>query len=573
MQTQKSTATDSSDKNQKEVESDNSAEELPTIEFPSRRKLKAGSWRIHQKIGYGYFLAIGIGFFGSLTGLVIANYFRGSEVRKLNHAREQVQLLTNYKDAVVQAQLHSYTFVAVLEETESLVYKKSEFIRNLDTAKKLEQDISAFVKGNPGSLAATPDTLSALLQGYSNTLNSYVSEVDSLIQQFEQSSNPKNIKQTEEQLLKLMRGDKAKQLDGLCEKLSNIIQFAQEQEEYREQKLEAAKGIERFIVIMSMLVSVAVAAIVAWRTSRAIAEPVITVTQVAEQVARKSNFNLRAPITTSDEIGSLAVSLNHLIEKVSEHTKELQTAKEEAEAGNKAKSLFLANVSHELRTPLNAIINLSKLLQDDAVDLGIASDFVTDLESINLAGKHLLQLINDILDLTKIEANKMNFYPESFEIVRLINNVVQTVKLDMEKNGNLLEVNCDSQLTTMYADQTRVTQVLFNLLSNAAKFTSSGRVTLTVYREKLDQITEDAPQMILFQVSDTGIGMSESQQEQLFQPFTQGDASTTKKYGGTGLGLAITRRICHMMNGDITLKSELGVGSTFTVRLPLEAGS
>ncbi len=235
---------------------------------------------------------------------------------------------------------------------------------------------------------------------------------------------------------------------------------------------------------------------------------------------------------------------------------------ESLQQANRAKSMFLANMSHELRTPLNAILGYSEMLQEDAVDRGLP-EFTSDLEKISAAGKHLLALINDILDLSKIEAGKMDLFLESFEVAEMIDDVAATIRPMVEKNLNTLQIERTPDLGVMRADQIKVRQGLFNLLSNAAKFTQQGSITLNASRESMN-----GSEWIVFKVTDTGIGLSPEQIVKLFQDFTQADPSTTRKFGGTGLGLALTRRFCQMMGGDVTVHSAPGHGSVFTIKIP-----
>ncbi len=271
--------------------------------------------------------------------------------------------------------------------------------------------------------------------------------------------------------------------------------------------------------------------------------------------------SLRIPdCERSDEIGVLSSG----IQACKDSLLEADRARESAETANQAKSAFLANMSHELRTPMNAIIGYSEMLIEDAEDYG-TEQAVPDLDKIRSAGNHLLSLINNILDLSKIEANKMELNLETFSLQDLMRETSVTVQPLVNKNHNLFETQIADDISDIHADRTKVKQALFNLLSNACKFTEHGLI-----RVEADLATREDREWIAIRVCDTGIGISPEQQERVFNDFMQADSSTTRRYGETGLGLAISKRFCQMMGGDITLTSSLGEGSTFTLSLPVK---
>jgi len=378
---------------------------------------------------------------------------------------------------------------------------------------------------------------------------------------------------------------------------------------FNEQEINEIVGLVFWMALIGgMILTLFLLMIVAYWLAMSFTRPILNLAKVAGEVAQ-GNLNHTLPVTTHDEMGVLIRSFNTMVEGLREREKaeqEREQAEQErniAETANQAKSLFLANMSHELRTPLNAIIGYSELLREEAQEAG-QEFFIPDLNNIHTAGTHLLALINDVLDISKIEAGKMELHLEQFAVLTMVESVITTMNSSFTQKGNKIEVICTTDPGIMYTDITKVQQGLLNLLSNANKFTESGKITLTIERKYLQDThaliqlpaAQDAPEhdrndqttgpmsrhenqahntpaagceWVTFQVSDTGIGMTAEQLDRIFEPFIQADSSTTRKYGGTGLGLAITRHFCRMMGGDVVAKSTPGKGATFLMQLPV----
>ena len=352
-----------------------------------------------------------------------------------------------------------------------------------------------------------------------------------------------------------------------------------------------AKNYAIFLLTF-MLASAFLALLIASKLQALISRPILRLEDTMRVVSAKQNYEVRALKFYDDEIGRLIDGFNTMLAEIQQRDAALQGANDElktrtqelegeiiqrkqaqdellmakraAEDASRAKSAFLANMSHELRTPLNAIIGYSEMIQEEIQDSGHIEN-TQDVQKIEYAGKHLLALINDVLDLSKIEAGKMGLHVESFDVSLMIQEMVATLQPAVAKNSNTLQLNLADDLGMMRSDITKVRQILSNLLSNACKFTDHGTISLDALRSR-----RGVHERITFRIRDTGIGITEEQQENLFKEFAQADVSIARKYGGTGLGLAISNRFAQLMGGQISVESEPGKGSIFTVQLPIQ---
>ncbi len=538
---------------------------------------------IRQKISFGSALAISIAIFGAITGRFMESSYKNKVKEDLARDIEKTYLLTTLNQVVWQTKFQQQVVVNIIGlQPRNFNIEKSKLFANINEVNNILSQlkfVSIDVVKEPLRQQEN-EQLQKLTEVYGEVISKYSQQFKSVVQQIEPLKiKTADLKRSQQIMRNFATSPVVEQLNNFSAESAILAEQFRARTDRGFKAYQQAESISTSILLTSLLLSVAIAAILISYTSWAIAHPLETTTKVAQKVTEDSNFQLQAPVTTADEVGVLTVSLNHLIQRVAEYTQQLQNAADKAETANRAKSAFLANMSHELRTPLNAIIGYSEILREEAEELG-ETEFVSDLEKIKTAGTHLLDMISDILDLSKIEAGYVTLYLEAIDLNKLIQEVTSTAQPLIEKNGNTLEVKYPESISPMYSDLPKLRQILLNLLSNAAKFTEKGVITLSVNREiDTEEILYDeddntpisSPKAwMVFRVSDTGIGMTTEQINRIFEPFIQADASTTRKYGGTGLGLAISKRLCHILGGNISVTSEVNQGSTFIVRFPAQ---
>ncbi|MGI9289419.1 MAG: sensor histidine kinase [Pseudomonadales bacterium] len=483
----------------------------------------------------------------------VASYFWGSEVRREGFSALQKSVGSQQRAAEVGQELEvnhkKILFFATLKET-------------TDDYERLADDEIQLLHESIEKIAVRLRDLENFTSEESipaySLLNQHFASLHTIWKQFLQDYNAADVKEPDSIQLK----DTYKlAVDSVATMRLKEIQAAAEYAIQIDKNTDLTDRINIIVFLLSIFLTSTLGFILIRYTNRSLNQLTLGVNHVAE-----GDLDYRIPEFSKDELGELAVSFNAMSGRLSQAIEQVQRARENADQANAAKGMFLANMSHELRTPLNAIIGYSDMLseeiRDDSKVPGEA--LAADITKISVAGKHLSTLIDNVLDISKVESGKMQINNEWFDASELIHEVVSTIGPLADQNNNAIELSLVEGLSPLYADPTKFRQLFFNLLSNACKFTADGHIEIS---DRL--VNKDERNFVRFSVSDTGIGMNEEQCGKVFESFVQADQSTTKKYGGTGLGLAISRQFCQLMGGDIWVQSEIDVGTTFYIDLPL----
>jgi len=528
--------------------------------------------RIAQKIGLGYLAAISIGFAGTLAGMLVADYYQGLGIEQLADANIQAQLLAAFKGEVKRAQLAGALIPSVLDQPSQLRDSEYRLLESLVNAQDLRRRLQAFIASDPVWLADDPAALTDLLDRYLEQLEAYSERIQAIVPP---ALSPDWDREAARQALQaLNQTEFLTEFNDLSTALETLHERAQRQARQAEVDLETAQGFEKTAIVLSGLLSVAIAGYIALRVTRNISRPLSYITRVARTTARHGDFSQRVSLQSGQaagEIGSLALSLNYLIERIQERSSELQQAKEAAEAASQAKGSFLAKMSHELRTPLNAILGFAQLMERDlALDpQQTLASHREHIQIINRSGEHLLQLINDVLDVAKIEAGQASFQASDFDLFEFLESLKGMLYYKAQAKELELYIDAEPDLPRyLRTDVKKLRQVLINLLNNAIKFTEEGYVALQVCADE-ERSSPDGS-YLRFAVRDTGPGIAAEDREKIFAAFGQTETGQ-RASEGTGLGLTISRQFVQLLGGELRVESAPGEGACFQFSVPVAA--
>ncbi|MEG4096776.1 ATP-binding protein [Microcoleus sp. Pol8_D1] len=549
--------------------------------------------RIGQKISYGYALAIGIAILGTGAGLRLGDYFRKQALVQVNVAGQQQQLLQNLQNTVFEARSHAARLPVVLGNAVWLQYEHDRFIGQINQAKILIAEIESFARENPHRLATEEATLQAILKKSALVIDYYGQLIKLQLKEAEVwNLQPNSIESAQLQMLRTSSGQEAIVLDNLAQSLTELISTVEMHKQQGTQALEQAENLRNRIIIGSMLISALIAATLADKTSRAIAQPLETVTNFAQQVTRESNFNLQVRITTEDEIGVLAASFNQLIQRVSEYTKELKQTQSQLIQTEKMSSLgqMVAGIAHEINNPVNFIggnidyanqyiedlAGLVTLYQEyyphppDAIlqrieDIELEflrEDLPKTLSSMKMGADRIREIVVSMRNFSRSDDGKMKSADihEGIDstLVILNHRLKQGIQV-IKKYGKLPAVEC-------YPVQ--LNQVFMNIICNAIDALEEVKKADKGYSPTIWVSTEiTADNTVTVKIRDNGPGIASASTQQIFDPFF-----TTKSIGkGTGLGLAISYQILAKHQGKIEVNSQIGQGTEFVITLPVAA--
>jgi two-component system NtrC family sensor kinase len=549
--------------------------------------------RIGQKISYGYALAIGIAIFGTAAGQRLGDYFRKQALVQVNVAQQQQQLLQNLQNTVFEARSHAARLPTVLGNTVWLQYEQDRFLWKINEAKILISEIEFFARQNPDKLATEEAEFHAILKESARVIDYYAQLIKLQLKEAEVwNLQPNSIESAQLQMLRSSSGQEAIVLDNFAQSLNELISAVEIYKQQGAEALEEAEGLRNRIIVGSMLISALIAVVLADKTSRAIAQPIETVTNVAQQVARESNFNLQVPVTTQDEIGVLAVSFNQLIQRVSEYTQELKQTQSQLIQTEKMSSLgqMVAGIAHEINNPVNFIGGnidyANKYIQDltDLVTLYqefypnppdailehiedielefLREDLPKTLSSMKMGADRIREIVVSMRNFSRSDDGNM----KSADIHEGIDSTL--IILNHRLKQGIQVIKQYGKLPAVECSPAQLNQVFMNVIGNAIDALEEVKKGDKGYSPTIWISTEvTADNTVTLKIRDNGPGIAAGCAQQIFDPFF-----TTKSIGkGTGLGLAISYQIVAKHHGKIEVNSQIGQGTEFVITLPVAA--